>query len=337
MAKITHGFLAFCSQDTSKLKQHDSIKLVDKLLEQKGTAKSILGSRTVPKVPESIPHRYLEVKSVLQNRSKRKQVHFAETLSMREFSVFQSHEMVVPSVGAYPIGLGDLLGERTRRIPEEPDGSGIESYLPRRHPCNDKRYLLPKISEKERIKWLKVHNAFRSKEGVTECDATRKSRMSNFCQCHAVNDLLNCCVDDSCPCYASGVNCHVEGPRFCSCTFTIFNSDDQRTPRSSSDKTVSLSLPSPSIVSSISTSLSHPETSVSTTIESSTPDPLIVVTVSSPLSAGCLNPNGRYTFNETEAKRKRISLLGKALFSKSPQTQEGETSVPAIIPDIRVV
>jgi len=37
-----------------------------------------------------------------------------------------------------------------------------------------------------------------------------------------------------------------------------------------------------------------------------------------------LNPNGRYVFNETEAKRRRLSLLGKVIFaSKTSPTPTG--------------
>jgi len=307
MAAIKKGFLAFCSQEPN-----NSIGFLDKPVERKEISNPQFSLSLKVTKHSSI----LRPKDPKHANSKRK-VRFAATTSQRAFSLFQCHEMVVPSTGAYPLGLGDLLQECSGPLHDhsaEMKEGDTKMSLARRYPCSDKRYLLPKIPESERIKRLKSHEAFREKEGVIECETTRESRASNFCQCKQLVEDGNCCQDETCPCVANGINCHIEGPRCCSCSIVF------RTSFSSTMSPPTTLITLPSTVSDLSSSSSSP----STTVLSLTSSCFSFSTATR--ASGCMNPHGRYIFNETEAKRRRLSLLGKIIVTtpKNSPMQEVE-------------
>jgi len=263
--------------------------------------------------------------------------------------------MVVPSTGAYPLGLGDFVHECSGQLHDhsaDVKEGETKMSLARKYPCSDKRFLLPKIPENERIKRLKSQDAFREKEGVIECEMTRESRASNFCQCKVLTEDGNCCQDETCSCVAAGINCHIEGPRCCSCSMSIRTSfssvssisihlpttsfsDLSASPPSSSPSSSPSSLSSSQSSSASSSQFSSISSSPSSSISSSpSSSPSLFssscLSNSSPATSyrisGCMNPYGRYIFNETEAKRRRLSLLGKIIVTtpKNSPLQEME-------------
>jgi len=155
MAAIKKGFLAFCSQDPSNLTNHHSIGIIDNTPSER---KEILSqTRTSQFLPSKVS--ILRTNNSKRPRSKRK-VRFAGTISQRAFSLFQCHEMVVPSAGAYPLGLGEFLEEYSSPVRDHCADMKDGETKSRKYPCGDKRYLLPKIPETERIKRFKKSRGF---------------------------------------------------------------------------------------------------------------------------------------------------------------------------------
>eukprot|EP00456_Euglypha_rotunda_P062710 TRINITY_DN52876_c0_g2_i2.p1 TRINITY_DN52876_c0_g2~~TRINITY_DN52876_c0_g2_i2.p1 ORF type:complete len:168 (-),score=13.53 TRINITY_DN52876_c0_g2_i2:12-515(-) len=122
--------------------------------------------------------------------------------------------MNLPSYGVYALGLGDVVREFSAALGDAP--------IQRKYPSRDKKFLLPVLSEKERIRRLKECGAY-VRVTPTEIDRIRRMfRSSSFCNCAqkaptSSDSTVQCCTDNSCPCFADGINCHIEGGRYCNC------------------------------------------------------------------------------------------------------------------------